>query len=659
MIEAARPIPRQDQRQILLHANRFRRSADALSLWAPKAKKCVDYLEGRQWSAADLAKLADEKRPALTLNKIKRLVNLVLGYHINNRTDFGYMPGLDGFGTAETAQALTHVAKQIGELNQLPYLDTEVFMDGITTGRGYYDVRLNFEHNILGEAKIRAQDPFSTYPDPDADEYDLNSGTYINTSRWISWEEVEFFYGRGVASMIGPFMQAGGVRSGMPMSTSDVLTEETPMRAFGLEEGDKTWGNQFYDFIDGTRKCIRMLEIQHYVRCHRWFFVDLETGDSRPIPDHWEREKIEKSLRWANQEMGQPVVVEQRATRRLRTTHMVGDVIAYDAWSPNETFTVIPYFPYFRRGMTQGMVEPLLDPQDEVNKRRSARLNILGRSANGGWMYPRGSLDAQAKSNLEQFGSTPGFNLEYEQKDGTLNKPEQIQVATTPASFAQLEKDAENDLMQIAGINEAAMGSMDAATTSGRAIERRQRQAVMGQELLMQNFRRGKELLGRKTLELIQNHYTEQRVVRTTGPGRTMIQKIINERTAAGIVNDVTLGKYLVTVEDTPLSRSFMEQQFEEMLELKGIGMPIPDDFLIDASSMPRKEELKGALLQARQAQAMAAAQQPPGGEGGAPAPDGQDAPGTGPGGSRVGADGGSLPAGPEPGAPPPALMAG
>ncbi|MBU8540188.1 portal protein [Falsiroseomonas tokyonensis] len=666
IIAPRRPVPPQDQHRILLHANRFRRASDALAQWSENAKKCVDYVEGRQWGQADLEKLAREKRPALTLNMIRRLVNLVLGYHINNRTDIAYKPGFDGLGTSETAAVLTHVAKQIAEANQQAYVDTEVFMDGIITGRGFYDMRLDFRKNTLGAVKCRAQDPFSTYLDPDADAYDLNEGAFIMASRWTSYEEVQFFYGKTIAEMIGPFMQAGGVSSGMPMSSSDVVSETTPVRAFGLEEGDKTFSTYFYDFLDATRKAIRLLEIQHYVLCERWFFVDLETGDKRAVPDSWGPEKTKKTLTWARDVMRQPLVVQRQATRRLRQTHMIGDVIAYDDWSPYDSFTIVPFFPYFRRGVTQGMVEHLLDAQDEKNKRRSVRLNILGRSSNGGWMYPRGSLDAQQKDNLERNGGSPGFNLEYDSKEGTLSAPSQIQVATTPASFAQLEKDAEDDMMKIAGINDAAMGELDAAAASGRSIERRQRQAIMGQELFTANFQRSKELLGGRQLEIVQNHYTEERVIRTTGPGRTMIEKVINQRTAAGVVNDVTLGSYAIAIDETPLSKSFLEAQFEELMELKGMGVPIPDDFIIDATSVARKEELKLAVAMARQAEAQQAAaaaaaqppgggKGPPGGQGGsAPAPAGQDAPGPGPGGSRVGRDGGSLPAGPEPGAPAP-----
>lgn len=641
---ARRPPPTQQWHRIELHAQRFVRSADAMRPWAEEAKKCVDYYEGRQWSAADLQKLKDEGRPALRWNMIRPLVNLVLGYHLNNKTDLTFLPGYDGTGTSEVAATISHVGKQISEINQGPYVDTEVFMDGILTGRGFWDLRVDYSKNLLGEVRMRAQDNFAVYVDPDAMEYDLNSGNYVLTSRMVSLEEVEFHYGAAVSTMIGPLMRAGGVSRSMPAGGMPLEDEITPYRRFGGEwDNPSTWGTDlygFHNFIDAARKTVRLLDIQHYVLTKRWFFIDVDTGSMRAVPDNWDQTKIRKALEWARSK-GAPVVVMERPTRRLRWTHMIGDVIAYDEWSPYETFTIVPFFPYWRRGYTGGMVADLLDPQDEINKRGSSELNIINRSSNGGWMVEKGSLDPQQKENLERHGSKPGVIVEYDRKQGTLERPQPIPPATTPQAMDNLQKKNLAAIKQIAGVNDSALGQVDQAAMSGRAIETRQRQTIIGLEGFIANFHRSKELQGRKMLELIQGTYTEERVISRIGPGNNPIQMIINQRTASGVVNDVTMGSYALAVDETPLAKSFLEAQWRELMEMKGLGMPIPDDWVIDASSVARKDELKAAMAALREAQAAAGI--PQGAE---------TESGPGPGGSKVGADGGSLPSGPEPGAP-------
>lgn len=648
-IDGERRVPLQDWEVIIRHAERFRRAADALQPWATKAKTCVEFHEGKQWTSDDLKKLESEGRPALTINKLRPLVNLVMGYHLNNKTDIAYLPGNDGTGTADLARVLSQVSKQIGQMNQLPYVDAEVFLDGILTGRGFYDTRLDFERNMFGQTTHSAVDPFTVYLDPDGDAYDLNTGNFVMTSRWISAEEIEHFYGADAANLVKPLTQ-GMTFSQMPSTLYEGADQVSPWRRFGGDlDNPNSWRmytDQFYNWVDQARKTIRMLDIQHYVRVDRWFFVDLETGDQKPVPEDWGPDRVQRVLMWAKAN-NEPLVMQRKKVRRVRWTHMVGDIIVFDEWSPYETFTITPFFPYFRRGKTQGMVEHLLDSQREINVRRSARQNIIGRSSNGGWMYPKGSLDAQQKRNLERNGGRPGFHMEYESKQGNIGKPEQIQPHQSPVSVEQLEKEAEGDIKQIAGINDSLLGQVDQANVSGVAILARQQQSVIGLETFLTNYHRTKNLLGRKQLEIIQAHYTEKRVVRTIGgPAANQIETTINEQVAGRLVNDVTVGNYEVSIDETTMSKSFLAGQFKELTDLKQLGVPIPDDFIIDASSVGRKEELRISVQQARQQQAQQAAMQA--GPGGSPAPTGG-----GPGGSRTAPDGGSLPSGPEPGAPP------
>jgi hypothetical protein len=136
---------------MMLMVERFMRADAALSTWAEQAKQCIEFLEGKQWSAQELKAAEVEDRPTLTLNKIAPLVRLVLGYHRNNRVDTRFLPTDDSSSNEATALMLTKILKAIASNSEEEYVDTEVFLDGITTGRGYYDYRLNFEKNDFGE----------------------------------------------------------------------------------------------------------------------------------------------------------------------------------------------------------------------------------------------------------------------------------------------------------------------------------------------------------------------------------------------------------------------------------------------------------------------------------------------------------------------------
>jgi len=631
-------LPRQDSAKVLLLAERWQRASWAHARWAERAKLAVDFFEGRQWTETQLAEMKRQSRPAFKFNMIAPLVRLILGYHRGNKTDITFKPGQDMRSSEQLAEALTRIEKVNANGSKLEFVDTEVFMDGLIASRGFYDTRLDFEHNDLGEIMDRAVDPFTVKIDPDADTYDLNdSASFLQTDKWVSIDEIECAYGRTVASLVRPFMS--GQTPLAPLSSLVLNDDITPVRLFGeRSESDRMFWDDFYgmmgDFVDTRRKTIRMIETQYKVVEPKNVIIDLETGDKKTLPDEWDQERIKKALLYCEQ-IGNPCVVENRMVERIHWTIMAGDMILYDAPSLYDRYTLTGYFPYFRRGMTRGMVDDLIDPQMEKNKRRSANVEAASKTANGGWQYHADSLDPVQKAKLLKHGSSPGFNLEWKGEGGD-KKPNIIQAAQPDIKQERLEKQADDDLRAISGVNESALGQLD-RVQSGRAIEARQRQAVLSVQMYMDNLKRSKMLVGQSHLGIIQNHYTEPRIYRIMGENGKFSQVMLNQEQvdpASGlkaILNDVTVGKYEVVVDDAPISATFLSAQFEEMMSLLekmgpalGQNMPMFADLIMDLSSLPRKDEWVARF----NALAGAAAQnaQPPAG-GGAGGPAGQPAP--------------------------------
>lgn len=599
-----------NQDLLMLMVERFMRADAALTTWATDAKRCIDFLEGKQWSAEELASAEADGRPTLTLNKLAPLVRLALGYHRQNRTNTKYVPTDDGASSEIIAQTMTKVLMLISKMSEEEYIDAEVFLDGIATGRGYYDWRLSFEKNDFGDMFCRAKDPFTIRPDADADTYDPDDQFgigwgHVFESRWASIDEIEFNYGQSVSNLIQPLIRSSGYRGGIPSDMLDSLSEIAPWRTFGGQQNSpwmsNAWSVESYisNAIDPYRKNVRLIECQHKIRVMQRNIVDLDTGDREPIPTNFTPDQVQKIMMWAAEQYGMrgkqsPLRVEWRPTKRVRWTTMIADIIVYDAWSPYESYTIVPYFPYFRRGQSRGMIHDLIDPQREINKRRSSEIDILERVAHSGWMWHKDGLDEAEKEKIEAHGGAAGINIEY--KGDPQMKPERIEPGKMPSAIKDLEQSATLDLKEIAGINDSALGQVD-RVQSGRAIEARQRQSVLGLEMYMDNTRRTKRMNGRKKAELLQNHYTEPRMYRMQGNGSSYEMLGINQRLATGeILNNVTLGRYSVEIDESPLSATWLNAQFEEIMTLveKGV-LPIPmvQDIIVDVSSLPQKELIK------------------------------------------------------------------
>ncbi len=597
-------LPKQDIEVVIRQLERFTFAAESQGKWSKDAVECVDFSEGKQWKQADKIAIEAEGRPALSWNKIGSLTRLVFGFQRANRHDIKYSPGSDSLANTEIAEALTHTAKQIHQANMAEWKFSEIFRDGILAGRGYLDYRLGFDDNILGDVVIETLDPFSTYPDPEADSYDPKKWNDVFSTRWASLNDIELMYGREGAEELEH--QTGQGLSAVISSLGydgDLEDDHTPERTFGLwkhmndstEEGSLRIGPlsrnfSLFDHIDRNRKVIRVIDRQHIQLARVRSFIDLETGATREIPEKWGRERIVRVKEWAENQ-GQPLGVMERVERKVRWTVTAADVLLFDDWSPYRSFTVIPYFGYFRRGKTLGMVHDLRDPQREINKRRSAEIHIVGTSASSGWMYEDDAMSVDSKETLKRHGSTPGINLEL--KSGGLTKIERIEPPVPPTHMARLEQKANVDIKEISGINESALGQEDKAI-SGKAIEARQRQAVIGIETYMDNMDRTRHLAGEKTLELVQDHYTEERFLRAMGDDLKPQDMTINQRAVSGaLLNDVRVGKYTTTISKTPSTATFQEAQFEQALEMLEKGIPIPPDILVELSTMPQKDEIK------------------------------------------------------------------
>jgi len=527
-------------------------------------------------------------------------VKLLRGFYRANRYEIRYLPGADGTGADEVADLLTALSKHIDADNGTRWLDGAVWDDGIVTGRGYLDIRLDFSKNVLGEVRERVLDPFAVYPDPEGDSYDPESWNHVHVARWASLDDIALLYGTGAASEVEGLQD--GQMAVVNMEASGIVQDEvSPPRFFASWDpfeqqlGATEIGAAeapVSDLVNRHRKLVRLIETQHRKLRKVRRFIDTGTGQIRVIPDHWATERIQAGLDWAASH-GERLIADEAWIKSVRFTVTAANLVLHDEWSLYRSFTVVPFFPDFRRGHTDGMVSDLVDPQREINKRRSAMLQVLMTAPNSGWMVEEDSLTEESKTALETHGGAPGLILEYKQGAAA---PQRIEVAGVPQGYMAAENLATGDLHEIAGINEAALGQLD-KVVSGRAVEARQRSAYVGAEQYFDAFSRFQELKGRRRLELVQDFYTEARLFRVPNDAGEDQQLVINWQNAAGeIVNDISSGSYHCTVDSAPISPTFLQGAFEEAMELKGMGVPIPNDALIELSSIPLKRRILDGL---------------------------------------------------------------
>ena len=558
---------------------RYERARDNGHLdYIETAKKCDAFYRGNQWDPSDVAALDDEGRPALTINTILPTVNAVLGEQRTRRADINFKP--KGGGTQEIADVLNKLYLQIADNNKMDWLESTVFADGLIQDRGYFDVRIDFTDHIQGEVRISTKDPLDILIDPDAKEYDPKTWNEIFETKWMSLDELEEQYGADKADSLRVAAEYGNT-----MGQDSVEYEET-------RYGDTYTGVEYNQGSttnpeeNRQMRAVRVVERQYYQLKDCMYYVDRVTGDMREIPGNWGKRKREKFA----DDYGLDIL--SRQDRKVRWTVTADKIVLFDDWSPYNRFTIVPYFPYWRRGRPFGMVRNLISPQEQLNKISSQELHIVNTTANSGWIVENGSLNGMTADDLEEHGAETGLVLEYNRGS---SPPAKIPPNQIPTGLDRISQKAAANIKQISGISDAMLGT-DSPEVSGIAIQAKQNRGALMIQVPLDNLQKTRQYLAEHILRLVQAYYTEERLIQITDEADPMKPEIplrVNAVTPEGdIINDLTLGEYKVVIGTMPTRDNYDEVQFAEAIQLRQVGVPIPDDLIVDYSHLAKKGEV-------------------------------------------------------------------
>lgn len=534
---------------------------------------------GRQWDEADREQLEEEGRKPFELNEIFDAINTALGHQIQNRVDISYRPRSGG-ADDKTAETLSKVGMQIADNNDYRHRESQVAADGFIQQRGYFEIRVDYSDSLMGEIRIDTLDPLDVIPDPDGKDYDPDTWQDVIITRWMSLEDIEVMYGAKARRKIemSPIFEEGDEDFGeseIDGIRRNKFGHETDLHPDYSDEG---WSR------DVTM--IRVIDRQHW-KMEPTEVVLYPSGDIRIIEDATEAQR-QAALRAGG-------MMFRRPMKRVRwTVSTYGEVLLHDKWSPYKHFTVVPFFPFFRRGITRGLVDNAIGAQEMLNKALSQYIHILNSVANSGWLVEQNSLTNMSTDDLEEQGAATGLVLEY--KRGT-NPPEKIKPNEVPQGVDRLIELGSQKIRTITGITDAFRGQAQSANQSGKAIQSLQFGSQLSLAVPLDNLARTRHLLASRMLELIQGFMDAPQIMRITDrkPGEedsTEELRLNWELETGEIINNLTIGEYDVIVTDQPNHITFEHSQYEQALQMKKEGAPIPWSYIVRYSPLAERNEL-------------------------------------------------------------------
>ena len=564
----------------------YTRARDAGHLdWVEEAREYDNYYYGDQWEDSIKTTLDGQGRPYHTVNMILSTVNAVTGEYIKSRQDISFAPMGKG-ANPETATALRFLFKQIATNNKSEHLEKTMFMDGLIQDRGYIYYYMDFSDNLDGEVKEEVIDPTDIILDPGAKDYDPRTWNEVYISRWMTPDEIGALYGpeyREKVALAGANGTFG--HDSLEWEAPNFSGQHYNSESFFQAEGEEV----------KRVKRVRVIERQYRKLARTGFFVEHKSGDMRRVPEGWDAERI-KAFAEIN-ELG----LMWKPERRIRVTITADKCLLHDDWSLFDQISVIPFFPYFRRGRPFGLVRNLISIQDMLNKVSSQELHVVNTTANSGWVFQQGSLVNMDADDLRTQGSKTGLVLEVAEG---YELPQKIQPNQIPTGLAEISSKAGVYFREVSGVNEAQLGQ--GRSDSSKALESRRQGGLIQQEIIFDNLEFTRKLRAEIMLECVQRYYTETRLINVLEknedgddvpmevPVNEPVLQIDPETQEAieMIRNDLTLGEYTIAISTVPRRDTYEEALFDQMVQLREAGVRIPDYVLVEASQLPDKKEV-------------------------------------------------------------------
>ncbi|GAH88500.1 unnamed protein product, partial [marine sediment metagenome] len=132
--------------------------------------------------------------------EVKPVVNYVSGNQRQNRL------GLKAFnrvgGSDQVAQILTVLMKDIENQSNAEFESSDVFLDGLITGRGFLGINVEYDKDIVnGDIVIKRRASDRVKIDPGFEEYDLSDASYIFEEGWYTKKQLKLIYPEKAAEL--------------------------------------------------------------------------------------------------------------------------------------------------------------------------------------------------------------------------------------------------------------------------------------------------------------------------------------------------------------------------------------------------------------------------------------------------------------------------
>lgn len=555
----------------------FKEDMPRVAEWRKEAREDFAFYNNEQWSEEDLQVLREQKRPAMTFNRIGPLVNAVVGSEINNRREVQYIPR--EVGDAVANELLTAAGEWFRDQTGAEDEESDAFQDTTICGMGWTDTRLDFEEDPDGAPVVERMDTMKMVWDSNASKPNLEDAQRL----WYVDEK--------------PYSELEQMFPGVPKEALHAGWAKTigndPATPHDQDEADKYNGTNGEDADYSPRKMCTIVECRWLERVPYYRGPDLATGKPR--------EYSEQQVKLIEQNV--PGFKAVRQYKKVLKRAFIGSRVLA---APDQPLVPTGMFGWecitgYRDKINRsfyGIVRPAKDPQRWANKYFSQVMFLLNSQSKGGIMAERGAFEDDRQAE-ESWAKTDAITWA---KNGSLGANPRVlpkPTAQFPAGFFTLFQESKDSISQVTGLSPEFLGTRE-VDQAGVLEAQRKQSSLNLLASLFNSLRRYRKRQGKTMLFLIQNHLSDGRLIRIVGDDKKQYVPLTRDA--------VSSLQYDIIVDDAPTSPNEKERTWGILMQM----LPMLKDMMTPdvALELLRYSPLPASMVEKMQGKAAEAAKQ-------------------------------------------------
>jgi hypothetical protein len=581
-------ISKKDQDLLAEVRARFVQSYTHEAAWREEKQKSERYYDGNQLSDKEKQALKRRNQPEVVINKSKIKIDSILGIQRNLRVRSKAFRR--GERDDKKAQHISESFRYIEDFNSFDLVESEAFAETVVGGRSWYYIKPVFD-GVDVEIGTEFVEGGDVYLDPYCKKADLSDAKFLTQSIWIDVEDAKEMFPKFKdqldETMMDKFSVYGDKRSQLREYEPDQYDEP----GNHIPIGDHV-------FFDKKRKRIRLMSHWYKEPYQKRFIfspregaidtTDMQRGEVRAILDSDE----------GSQEFTE---IKYRVNHTIASGNLILEKTR-DIKPSMFPWVLVPcYVEKGEKKRPYSYMRQLMSPQDEINKRRSKMLHLLNVNR---VIREEGAVENVREMRAElakpdgDIVIRPGAKFEVNQN-----------IELAQSQFLMLQE-AQKELEQTGVSGEVAGQPTNAE--SGRAIQFRIQQSLGPIRPLFDNLRQARKRLANMWFKFMREYWKGEKLIKITDDQGVPQELVINQRVynpdtqKFDILNDISVGKYDIIVEEVPDTVNLQSDQFNSLMELARIAPEqIPFEMILEASTLPNKERLL-AMMEERKQQQMA-----------------------------------------------------